>query len=185
MDFDNVMRKRHSIRKYSMKKVSFDQITEICEAARFAPMAGNIYTIKLIIVSDEKKKQELSEAALGQEFIVKASYIIVVCSNLAQLKRTYSTKAEAYARQQAGAAIQNILLKTTDLGLASCWIGAFDQNAIKRILRIPDDIQIECLLPIANSMEEPREIKKPDLKMILYFEEWGQETAKSEKKVPA
>ncbi|MCK4721500.1 nitroreductase family protein, partial [bacterium] len=55
------------------------------------------------------------------------SYIIVVCSDITQLKRSYGSRAEMYGRQQAGAVIENILLKVTDLKLASCWVGAFDE----------------------------------------------------------
>ncbi|MCL6500579.1 MAG: nitroreductase family protein [Candidatus Pacearchaeota archaeon] len=179
MEFDDVLKKRCSIRKYSTKKVSFSDIIKVCEASRYAPMAGNIHTLVLVIVSDKKKKIELGEAAVGQSFIADAPYIIVVCSNLGLVKRSYGTRGEIYARQQAGAAIENMLLKVIDLGLASCWIGAFDENLVKRILGIPDhDIQVEALLPIGNptGKNEPR--KKMDLKLFTYYEKWGQRTEK-------
>ncbi len=190
MDFDKLLKKRCSIRRYSIKnKVFFKDIIKVCEASRFVPMAGNIYTLKLIIVGDEKKKQALAEAALGQSFIREASYIIVVCSNLRQLKRSYGSRAEIYGRQQAGAAIENMLLKVADLDLGSCWVGAFDENAVKRILQIPDkDINVEAIMPIGNlfgkGKTKTKARNKPDLKLITYFEKWGQETAKSIKKVP-
>lgn len=190
MDFDKVLKKRGSIRRYSIKnKVSFKDVIKVCEASRFIPMAGNICTLKLIIVSDEKKKQALAEAALGQGFVREASYVVVVCSNLSHLKRSYGSRAEIYARQQAGAAIENMLLKVTDLDLGSCWVGAFDENAVKRILQIPDkDINVEALLPIGNlfgkGKTKTKTRSKPDLKLITYFEKWGQKTAKPIKKVP-
>ncbi len=180
MDFDEVLKKRASIRKYSTKKVSFSNLVAVCEAARFSPMAGNIYTVRLIIVSDKKKKQELSEAALGQDFISDASYVIVVCSDLSNLRRSYGTKAEIYGRQQAGAAIENMLLKAADLKLGMCWVGAFDENAVKRILKIPDEIQVEALLPLSNPSGKTEAKKKPDLKLITYFEKWGQKISKQE-----
>ena len=172
-----------------MKDVPFSKLIEVCETVRFAPMAGNIYTIKLIIVSDKKIKQELAEAALGQEFLARASYVIVVCSDLNQLKRSYGKRGEKYGRQQAGAAIENMLLKAADLGLGTCWVGAFDENSVKRILKIPDNdnsnIQVEALLPLSNPFTKAKAKKKPDLKLITYFEKWGQETSKPIKKVPA
>jgi len=182
MDFDKVLRERKCTRSFSTKKVSFDEVAEICEAARFAPMAGNIYTVRLVLVSDKKTKQQLVEAALDQEFIGEADYVIAVCSDIGQLARSYGSRAEIYARQQAGAAIENIFLKAMDLGLATCWIGAFDENAVKRILNIPDEVRVEALLPISHAVAGKAEMKKkPDLKMILNFEKWGQKTAKRPK----
>lgn len=186
MELDKVLKKRQSIKDYSIKKVSFKDLISICNAALSAPMAGNIYTIKLILVSDKKKKQELAEAALDQEFIAEASYIIVVCSDTTQILRSYGKHAEIYIRQQAGAVIENMLLKITDLEFASCWVGAFDENAVKRILNVPENIQIEALLPVAYAKSGVKaktklEIKlkiKPELKQILNFEKFGVKTTK-------
>lgn len=184
MDFDCLLKERKSIRSYSVKNVSFENIIKICEAARYSPMAGNIYTVRLIIVSNKETKQKLVEAALDQEFILDAPYIIVVCSDISNLERAYGERAAIYSRQQAGAAIENMLLKVTELGLASCWIGAFEENAVKRILNIPDKIQVEAILPIANPLGEPQAKKKPELKQIVYFEKWNQTMAKPLRRLP-
>lgn len=180
MDFDKVLEKRRSIRNYSTKKVAFKDVIAICEAALLAPMAGNIFTIKIILVSDKKKRQELSGAALEQEFIAEAPCVLVVCSDTSQLVKSYGKRAEIYARQQTGAAIENMFLKATSLGLAMCWVGAFDENAIKDSLGIPNGIQVEALLPIAYAREKEK-IKprvRPQLKQILNFEKWGIKTTK-------
>lgn len=184
MEFNEVLKERRSIRNFSVKGISLSQVIEICEAARYSPMAGNIYTIKLILVADKETKLKLADAALEQEFIADAPYILVVCSDLTNLLRSYGENAHIFSRQQAGAAIENIFLKVTELGLGTCWIGAFDEKAVKKILKIPDMIQVEALLPIAIPLSKPSEKKKPDLKLILYFEKWKQSTAKPPKKVP-
>jgi len=185
MEFDELLKERKSVRNYSTKAVSFGDIVRVCEAARYSPMAGNIYTIRLIVVGNKETKAKLAGAALEQEFVADAPYVIVVCSDLANLARSYGARAEIYSRQQAGAAIENMLLKVTELGLATCWIGAFDDNAVKRILNIPEKIQVEAILPIANPLGKTTQKKKPELKQILYFEKWGQGTVKPIKKVPA
>jgi nitroreductase len=187
MEFDDVLEKRKSIRNYSKKDVEMDEIMAICDSALKAPSAGNIPTLKIIIVKNEKTKMALAEAALEQDFIADAPYILVVCSDNSNLTRSYEEFGSIYSRQQAGAAIENMLLKITDLGLASCWIGAIDENAIKRILQIPDNITIEALLPIAQASQSARQAqkKKQDLKMVLFFEKWKQTTEVVERKVPA
>ena len=186
MNFDTVLKKRCSIRKYSTAKVSLHEITKVAEASRFSPMAGNIHTVRLIIINEEKKKAELAEAAMQQYFIADAPYLIVICSDITQLSRSYKNQAEKYARQQAGAAIENMFLKATDLGLATCWVGAFDEKKVKTILNIPQNIHVEAILPIGRSTKKPRKAKKkPDLKMIAYFNKWGQGEIKPAKKPPA
>lgn len=182
MDFDKVLKSRRCTRKYSVKRVAFSDLVAVCEAARLTPMAGNIYTIRLIVVSDKQKKQELSEAALGQDFIALTPYILVICSDLTNAIGSYGERARIYARQQAGAAIENMFLKATSLGLATCWVGAFDENAVKRALQMPDKIQVEALLPIAQPFGKEKAKLKPELKLILHFERWGQRTVKPEKK---
>lgn len=185
MNFDELLKQRRSIRDYSPKKVSFENITKICEASRFSPMAGNIYTIRLVIINNERKIKDIAEMCFEQNFVGKASCLIVVCSDLSSVVRSYDERGKIYARQQAGAAIENMLLKTAELKLATCWIGAFDEDAVKRILKIPENIQIEAILPIAYASKKTIEKKKPDLKMIAFFEQWKQREQKPIKKVDA
>ena len=177
MQLDKAIRERRSIRKYTNKKVSFSDITEICDVARLAPMAANMFTLKILIVSDKEKIKKMTEMA-QQPFIADVSYVLVICSNKKNIVKTYGNWGVKSARQQAGAAIENILLKITDLGLSSCWLGWFDDKAIKNLLKIPEDIDIEALLPIGYAAEKPKKIFKPELKSILYFDEWN----KTEKK---
>jgi nitroreductase len=176
MEFKKVVTDRHSCRSFSSKKVSFNDISLVLDAARYAPCAGNICSVRLILVSDKDAKVKIADAALGQEFLRDVTYVIVVCSDPTATVRSYGARAETYARQQAGAAIENMLLKIHDLGLAGCWVGAFDEIAVKRILNIPAHIQVEALIPVGhelkkNVLAEKRE--KIDLYKILNFERWG------------
>lgn len=187
MRVEDAIKLRHSIRKYSSMNVPFDKVSEIVDAARFAPTAGNIPTVRLIVVSDREKIKELAQAAV-QDFIAAAPYVIVVCSDNTQMSRLYGERGTAmYSRQQAGAAIQNMLLKVTELGLASCWIGAFDDNSVKRILTIPENFEVEAILPIAKKHIFFREArrKKVNLKDILSFNRYGNKTFKPIKKAEA
>jgi len=175
MELDKAIEKRRSIRKYSNKKINFNDVAEICNVARFAPCAANIYTVKIIIVEDKETKIKLANAALNQSFIADAPYVLIICNEISLLKKGYGGFAETYCKQQAGAAIQNMLLKITEKGLAGCWIGAFEEEEIKRILKIPDNIRVEALLPIAIPFPKLKipEKRKPDLKNISFFNTWG------------
>jgi len=172
MDFDKILKERHSVRKFkTTKKPNYRQITDILEAATKNPLAGNIYSIKYLVVQDKEKIKALTVAA-QQDFFDDVEYIIVVCSDKHNIKTSYEGRAEMYSRQQAGAAIQTMLLKITELGLASCWVGAFSDETVKRILKIPDDIDVEAMLPIGYEMGKGKQSRKPTLDDVMFFDTW-------------
>jgi nitroreductase len=172
MEFDKVIKERHSVRSFKKgKKPDYRKVIEAIESATKAPLAGNIYAIKYILVSDKNKINELAEAA-QQDFIGDIGFVIVVCSDKKDLVRNYYERGKMYSRQQAGAAVENILLKLVDLGLASCWIGAFSDETVKRILKIPDDIDVEAILPVGYELGKTKQPRKPSMDDILFYDFW-------------
>lgn len=178
MDLDKAIKERHSVRKFATKEVSWKQLLEVIDSARLAPLAGNIQTLKFLIVTEKDIINKLA-GACQQTFLSEAKYVVVVCSDSNQVTRSYGERGEMYCRQQAGAAIQNFLLKITDLGLASCWVGAFSNSTVKHILSIPENIFVEALLPVAYEMPPKMKQKtKPILQNMLYFNTWKAKRAK-------
>ncbi|MEK6827637.1 MAG: nitroreductase family protein [Nanoarchaeota archaeon] len=173
MELDKAIQNRRSVKKFSKKKPNWRTIIECIDSARFAPMAGNNYTIKFIVVDDKDKIKKISESC-QQDFIANAQYVMVVCSNPSRPINEYGDAGKIYARQQAGAAIENFLLKITESGLSTCWIGYFVEEQIKKILDIPKGVDVEALFPIGYESEKPRTRRaKIDLDRILYFDSYG------------
>jgi len=168
MELDKAIQKRKSVRSYKSKKPDWRDIIECIDAARYAPMAGGTYSLKFILIDDKKAIQKLAESS-QQEFIKEVSYVIIVCSNPTRTKRDFEDKGEIYVRQQAGAAIQNILLKLEEKGLSTCWVGHFVEDQIQAQLGIPENIQIEALLPVGYEFRKEKPKKKIELDRILYF----------------
>lgn len=174
-----IIKKRRSIRKYALykkglpEKVDEELVLNALDAARYTPMAGNLYSLRFILVGDRVKIKKIAEYA-RQDFIQDACCVLVVCSDEKQTRKFYEERAERYLRQQAGAAIQNILLVLTSYGLASVWIGHFYDEGIKEILKIPEDIFVEAIIPIAKPAPNLKLTKRfmPDLREILFFNEW-------------
>jgi nitroreductase len=172
MDIDKAIKERHSVRSFKKGiKIDYRKIIDIIEAGAKAPLAGNSPCIKYLIVSNKDKIKQLADAA-QQDFIGDVEWIVVVCSDKKFLEKSYYERGKIYARQQAGAAIENMLLKITDLGLATCWVGAFSDEMVKRILRIPDNIDVEAMLPIGEELGKKRQLAKPDMDSLLFFDEW-------------
>lgn len=175
VELDKAIESRRSVRRYKRKKPNWRDIIKAINSARYAPMAGNNYTLKFIIVSDEKSIQKITDAC-QQDFIGTAKYIVVVCSNPSRTINAYGKKeGEKYVRQQAGAGIQNFLLKIQELGLSTCWIGYFAEDQIKKELNIPEDCYVEAIFPIGYEFEKSKTQKrKIDIDNILYFGKYGE-----------
>lgn len=182
MELDKAIRSRKSVRKFSNKKPDWRDIIEAIDTAKYAPMAGNNFTLKFILIDEKEKIEQLAKIA-QQPWIKQASYIVAVCSNPSRLKISYD-KSQEYLKQQAGAAIQNFLLKIESLGLATCWIGYFNENQVKEILNIPEEIQVEAFFPIGFETKTKYSRKtKPDLDNFLYFNEYKNKKMRSPRKI--
>ena len=172
MELNKAIQSRKSVRKFKDKKPDWRDIIECIDAVRYTPMAGNNFTLKFILVDDKEKIQKLADAA-QQSFISQSNYIVVVCSDTSRMVNSHGKRGEIYCRQQAGAAIQNFLLKIEEVGLSTCWVGAFVDNIVKRILKIPETINVEAFFPIGYGFEKQRTRRlKIDLDRFLYFNEY-------------
>jgi len=183
MDLNKVIQSRKSARKFKDKKPDWRDIIECIDAARYSPMAGNNFTLKFILVNEQEKIQKISDAA-QQPFISQAKYVVVVCSDTSRAVNAYKEKGKIFCRQQAGAAIQNFLLKIQEAGLSTCWVGYFVEEQIKRELKIPENIQIEAVFPIGYEFEKAKTRKiKIDMDRILYFNKYKNKKMKNPKKL--
>ncbi len=182
MDLDKAIKERHSTRKFKDKKPSWKTIIECMDSVRYAPMAGNNFTLKLILVSDKDKINKIAKAC-QQDFITQAKYVVVFCSVPERTKISFGKSGEVYVRQQAGAAMQNFFLKIHDAGLATCWVGHFVESIIKRELKIPANAQVEAVFPIGYEYEKARRKPKIDMDTILYFDKYKNKKMKHIKKL--
>lgn len=173
MDFDKVIKERKSVRTYKPKRVAFGDILEAINASIQGPFASNQNNIKFIIIEDEKIIAKIAHHA-DQLWINEAPALIIVCADNTHLEAQYGERGKDYSKQQAGAAINTILLKLTDLGLASCWVGAFSYEIIKELLKIPAHIHIEAIIPVGYEKGSIKKPKKQDIQAVLRWENWMQ-----------
>jgi nitroreductase len=183
MNFDTIIEERTSVRKFKSKKPDWRTILECLDATRFAPMAGNQFSPRFILVDQPEKIKKIAEAC-DQEFIENVHYLVAVCSEKKLTINAYKDRGEKYIKQQAGAAIENFLLKITESGLATCWVGHFYDEKIKHILKIPDNVDLEALFPIGYAYDaKPKKRKKIDLDTVMYFNEYKNPTMHPAKKM--
>ncbi|MFH1585230.1 MAG: nitroreductase family protein, partial [archaeon] len=122
-------------------------------------------------VDDQSVIQKIANAA-SQQFITKAKYVVVACSNPSLTINSYDERGKRYCRQQAGAALQNFLLKIKETGLATCWVGAFSDRLVREALKIPGKINVEAIFPIGYEIGKTILKRKIDMDRILYFNKY-------------
>lgn len=186
---DEVIRKRRSVRKYESMMVDTKILKEIIESARLAPSACNVQPWRFIVVTDKQKVKMIFEKALGgivsNAWARTAPVFIVACAKKSLVVHRLGAgwKHIPYHYLDMGAAIEHILLKATELGLGTCWLGWFNKKVIKKILFIPREIDVVSLITIGYATPESEQKTRERLKLdeILFLNQYGASFSSSEK----
>lgn len=178
MNVEEAIRERRSVRSYSDKDVKHEDLVKVLNAGRFAPSSGNIQNWVFIVVRNEEKKREIARACLNQTWMVQAPVHIIICNDLVAAKRSYDDRGEKfYSIQNCAAAAQNMMLEAESLGLSTCWVGSFDNEAVKRLLNIPNGVDPEIIITLGHKIgKTTSHASRHDLSHIIFFEEWGNRT---------
>ena len=186
MQLDKAIQERKSVRHFSKKSPNWKDIVTCIDAARYAPTAGNIHPMKWMLVNDKDTIKKLANAA-QQNFITEAKYVVVLCTESKRVLNAYEERAEKFCRQQAGAAIENFLLKLQEKKLATCWVGYFVDYLVKEALNIPDEIDVEAFFPIGYEPKQKGKKRKTrnklDMDKMLYVNKWKNKKLNPEKKL--
>jgi nitroreductase len=174
MDAIECIMTRRSIRNYLEVPVEWDKIGTILDAGRFAPSSGNIQDFKFVVVKDEGSRKAIADACLRQYWMSKAPVHIVVCSEIKKSTSFYGIRGERlYSIQNCAAAIENMMLAANALGLGTCWVGAFDENVLSRVLGIPDYIRPQAIITIGYYHEAPKTPQRFPLTTVAFLEKYG------------
>ena len=167
MDVFECIVTRRSVRSYEKKDVPNELIGQILEAGVRAPSAGNLQPWEFIVVKDIEIKKELASAALRQRHVEEAPVVIVVCADPGKSAERYGERGKSlYCIQDTAAAVENMLLTANSLGLGTCWVGAFEEDEVRKILNIPQKLKPVALITVGF----PREYEKPTRTTRIPFE---------------
>jgi nitroreductase len=172
MDCLETIKRRRSIRKFKNMDIGKENLDILLGAAQAAPSAGNVEGRDFIIVTDRTIKRELVVAAHNQHFIASAPVIIVAVANIKRSSKRYGNRGELFAIQDATVSVMNIMLAATNLGLGTCWIGAFDEDTVRDILNIPMTERPVAMVPIGYPDEDPVIPQRMDIDQIIHREKW-------------
>ncbi len=172
MECIEAIKGRRSVRRFKDSVIEEEIIEELLDAAQMAPSAGNLQARDFIVISNKITKQKLAQAALDQSFIEQAPVVIVVVANIDRSSRIYRARGELYAIQDATAAVMNLLLAAHSKGLATCWVGAFDEYSVSDILGIPQRTMPIAIIPIGYPDEKPKSPPRMGLDKVVHRETW-------------
>ncbi|MEM5773258.1 MAG: nitroreductase family protein [Candidatus Aenigmatarchaeota archaeon] len=169
MEFFDVLKKRHSVRAFSPRPIEESKIKQILEAVNSSPSAGNLQAYEIFLVQDENKKRELALASFAQSFVAEAPVVLVFCANPERSGKKYGKRGKSlYSIQDATIAAAYAQLASTALGLASCWVGAFDDEEVLKVLGKPEGLQPVAIIPIGYPAEEPRATERRKLDDLVH-----------------
>jgi nitroreductase len=170
MDVFEAIKERKSVRAYLDKPVEEDKLIKILEAARLAPSASNRQEWRFVVVRDKKSRQQLCQAAKGQKFVEEAAVIIACC---AQTNNHVMTCGQLCYPIDVAIAIDHMTLVAVELGLGTCWVGAFYEEQAKKILNIPEEIRVVELLALGYPKDDNViDKERLPLKDIVFKEKW-------------
>lgn len=168
MQFKEVIKKRKSIRILSLKKIEKKKIDEILKTIKGAPSAGNLQAFKVYLVEDQKVREKLTKVTGGQGVISQSPASLVFCSIPSESGQRYGERGEKlYSIQDATIACTFAWLAAVDNGLASVWIGAFDEEKVSKILKLNKDIRPVAILPLGYPAEKPSPKPRKNLSELV------------------
>ncbi len=173
MDIFECITKRRSIRKYKDLPVEWEKVGKILEAGRAAPSSGNIQNWKFIVVVEKPLREALAEASFQQYWMIQAPVHIVIVEEPEKAKRHYGLRGEKlYSIQNCATAAQNMLLMAHAQDLGACWVGAFDEERVRRTLKIIDEARPQAIITIGYADEIPPAPPKFKMDNVAYVNQW-------------
>ncbi len=166
------IKSRRSIRKYNQTPVGEDVINKIMEAAVHAPSSGNLQDWEFVVVRNQTTKKKLAEACYNQEPVDKAPVVIVVCSDSNRSLKYGERGRNLYSIQNSAAAAQNIMLAAWEMGVGSCWIGAFDEMEVANAVILPSHVRPLAIITLGYPDEKPNPPKRWGLKDVVRWERY-------------
>lgn len=142
MEFEEIIRRRTSVRKFSDKKLEKEKLDKILEAGRLAPTAKNIEPFKIYVVNSEEGLLKIDNASRCR---YGAKTVLIVCGNKdeAYHKGDYSTY-----EMDSCIVTTHMMLEATNIGVDNIWIESFDENILRSEFNIPSEYIPICLLPL-------------------------------------
>lgn len=171
MKVEEAIKIRRSIRKYKELTLPKEDLEKILQAGQLAPSAKNLQPWRFVVATDKQVKENLVAACANQKFVGEAAAVIAGVGINPSLVMRCGITAQTV---DLSIALTQMVLQATELGVGSCFIGAFHQDLVKQVLGIPEEFVVVQLITLGYPDEEPAQRPRMTLNEIIYFNHWEQ-----------
>ena len=169
MEFLGLAKKRYSSRAYKSGPVEDEKLQQVLEAAQLAPTACNLQPFRLIVIHTKGREAELRRI-YSSSWFTQAPLVICACSIPSESWKRRDGKN--YCEVDVTIAMDHLILSAASLGLGRCWIGAFNPDAAREILGLPDDVEPIAFTPLGYPADSPGRKSRKALDEIVRYERW-------------
>ena len=172
MNVMDAIRNRRSVRAYDPRLIPDEVMQRMRDALRLAPSACNNQPWAFVLVTDAQLKADLGKASRGQMFIAEAPVVIVPCADRARSRSRYGDEGDRYAVIDTAFSSLLLLLAVVEEGLGACFVGAFYEEQVSKILDLPEPVRPLAVVPVGVPAEKPGRLALRPLESVLHFGRW-------------
>jgi nitroreductase len=169
MDFLSLVKARYSVRAYKSDPVDPDALDYVLEAARLAPTAANRQPFQLLVLKTEGRREALRQI-YDREWFVQAPLLICACELPGGAWRRADNRN--YAAVDVAIVMDHLILAATERGLGTCWVAAFDSQAARQVLHLPEEVEPIVFTPLGYAADTPGEKERKPLEDLVRYEGW-------------
>ncbi len=169
MEFSEVVTNRHSVRSYQRRPVGKRKLQKVLETMRLAPTATNNQAFQFIVIDTRGREEELRRI-YKKDWFTNAPLVVCACGIPAE--NWVRKDGKNYNDVDVAIAMDHLILAATNEGLGTCWIGAFDAQAAKEVLGLPEGVEPIAFTPLGYPADEPRPKKRKPLSELVRYERW-------------
>ncbi|MBN1217845.1 MAG: nitroreductase family protein [Anaerolineae bacterium] len=169
MEFVELVKQRYSVRAYKPDPVEEEKLQLVLDAARLAPSAVNRQPFRLIVLPTKGREAELRRI-YHRSWFSQAPFVICICSlpGEAWVRRD----GQNYHHVDAAIAMDHLILAATSLGLGTCWVAAFDVEAAREVLGLPEGVEPVAFTPLGYAADKLGSKDRKDLSALVRYERW-------------
>jgi nitroreductase len=172
-DLFDVIRDRQSVRKFQPTDVPAEQLATVLEAMNRAPSAGNLQAYEVVVVRSKERRDLLAKVAHDQVYVAEAPVVLVFLHDPAKSATSYAARGDLYACQDATIAAAYAQLAAHALGLATLWVGSFEDEAVCKIVNARPGLHPCAFILIGHAAETPEKTTRRPLGELVHQERFG------------
>ena len=169
MEYFDLIKKRYSVRAYKPDPVEDEKLRAVLEAARLAPTAANRQPFQLIVAHTQGREAELGRI-YHREWFTQAP--LVICAVGLPPQSWVRSDNKRYLDVDVAIVMNHLILAAANLGLGTCFIAAFNAQAAREVLCLPDNVEPLIFTPLGYPADEPKPKERKPLRELVRYEHW-------------